>query len=160
MASWNEIAVVAPELSEAVRTRFDSYRHLALATLRRDGSPRISGNEVIFHDDELWLGMMDGSRKARDLQRDPRFALHSAMVDIDLVEGDAKIGGRAIEVTEPGAIEAIARAAGERNGQDVPQPFHLFRADITELVLTRVEGDLLVIESWHEGVGLRRVKRH
>ena len=66
-----------------------------LATLRRDGSPRISGIEVTFADGQLWLGMMPDSRKALDLQRDPRFALHSAPLDADLKDGDAKISGRA-----------------------------------------------------------------
>jgi hypothetical protein len=42
---------------------------MTLATLRRDGSPRISGTEVEFTDGQVWLGMMPGSLKALDLRR-------------------------------------------------------------------------------------------
>ena len=36
---------------------------------------------------------------------------------------------------------------------------HLFRLDVTELVLTRVQGDDLVVDSWHAGHGARQVTR-
>ncbi|HUF84430.1 MAG TPA: pyridoxamine 5'-phosphate oxidase, partial [Acidimicrobiia bacterium] len=128
----------------------------ALATLRWDGAPRISGTEVSFRDGELWLGMMDRSLKALDLQRDPRLALHSPMLDEEMAGGDAKIAGRAIEVTD----ETAKRA--QMSGEEPPEPFHLFRVDITEVVWIMLGGDPpdhLVIESWHEGAGLKRVQR-
>ena len=68
-----------------MRARFDAHRHKILGTLRADGSPRLSGIETTFKDGELWLGMMPGSRKVQDLQRDPRLALHSPPVDPDRV---------------------------------------------------------------------------
>ena len=70
MASWNEIESAAPELAARALAAFDAHRHKVLATLRRDGSPRISGIEASFTDGELWLGMMPSSRKALDLRRD------------------------------------------------------------------------------------------
>ena len=87
MAGWDEFARSAPDLATAVRRRFDSHRHKMLATLRRDGSPRISGIETTFADGELWLGMMPGSLKALDLRRDPRLALHSASLDPNMSDG-------------------------------------------------------------------------
>ena len=66
-----------------------------LGTLRADGSPRLTGLEVHFGEGELWLAMMPDSRKADDLRRDPRFSVHSAP-DVSMVDGDAKVGGRAI----------------------------------------------------------------
>lgn len=158
MATWEEFSSAAPELAAAVRARFDAHRHKTLATLRVDGSPRISGVEASFSEGELWLGMMDGSRKALDLRRDPRLALHSASPDPPENgagwDGDAKLAGRAVEVTD----EASKKAAF---GGGQPQPFHLFKVDLAEVVLTRVgdPADHLVIESWHEGGGLRRVER-
>src|SRR5262245_20572123 len=99
MASWSEVEAAAPELAARARTAFDAHRHKVLATLRRDGSPRLSGIEAGFVDGELLLGMMPGSRKALDLRRDPRLALHSASVDPPddptTWPGDAKLAGRA-----------------------------------------------------------------
>src|SRR5215211_2703531 len=100
MPNWNQFTDAAPELADAVRGCFEAHGLALLATVRRDGSPRISGIEAFFADGELWLGMMDASLKARDLQRDPRLALHNATVDKDVADGDAKVGGRAIEVTD------------------------------------------------------------
>lgn len=161
MASWNEVAGSEPEFAGRVRRIFDAHRHKTLATLRKDGSPRISGIEAGFVEGDVWLGMMLGSVKALDLRRDPRLALHSASEDPrdddpGAWTGDAKLAGRAVEVTEPAAVEAFFRAAGQP-----PSPAHLFRVDVTEVVLTRVgdPADHLVIESWHEGRGLRRRER-
>jgi hypothetical protein len=72
VASWSEVEAAAPELAERVKERFAATGLGLLATLRADGSPRISGIEPLFALDELWLGMMDGSRKATDLLRPPR----------------------------------------------------------------------------------------
>ena len=101
MTSWNDFARTAPELAALnVQTRFEATGLGMLATLRKDGSPRISGIEPSFFEGELWLGMMDGSLKARDLQRDPRIALHNATVDKEVKEGDVKVSGLAVEVTD------------------------------------------------------------
>jgi len=67
--------------------------HKTIATLRRDGSPRISGTEYRFTEGELWFGSMHGAMKALDLRRDPRFALQSAPADPPGWDGDAKLAG-------------------------------------------------------------------
>jgi hypothetical protein len=157
MASWTEIEVEAPELASAAKKVLDAHLHKTLATLRKDGSPRISGTEARFFEGDLWLGSMPGSRKAQDLRRDPRLALHSATVDPTMADGDAKLSGRAVEVTDEATI---ARFTGSLE-QHQPGPFHLFRIDITELVLTRVGDppDHLLIETWREGKGVGRIER-
>jgi hypothetical protein len=99
-----------------------AHVHKTLATLRRDGSPRISGTEVIFAEGELWLGSMWQAMKARDLQRDPRFALHSGSDDPPAWSGDAKMAGRAEEIEDPDRKAAIIGANAP------PGPVHLFRA--------------------------------
>ncbi len=160
MARWEDVEEEVPDLARAVKARFDAHRHKLLATLRRDGSPRISGTETTFADGELWLGMMPNSRKALDLRRDPRMALHSGRLDLDMADGDAKIAGRAEDVSAAEDLARFRRWAAE-GGEIPPGPFHLFRVDLTELVLTRVGDppDHLVIESWHPGEGLQRVER-
>jgi hypothetical protein len=152
----------APELSAAVQQRFDAYIHKTLATLRADGSPRISGVEASFRDGELWLGMMPESRKAKDLLRDPRFALHSATVDPDMTDGDAKLSGRAEEVTDRETFAWFVGQEREQKGEEPPLPFHLFRVEVDEIVLTTLGGDppdRLVIETWRERRGITRVER-
>ena len=70
MATWEEFSAEAPELAAAARRGFQAARHHVLATLRRDGSPRVSGTEVDFRGPDLALGSMGGARKAADLRRD------------------------------------------------------------------------------------------
>ena len=100
MATWREVEAAAPELAALVRERFDAHLHKTMATIRKDGSPRISGTEVKFADGGVWIGSMGGAMKARDLQRDGRCACHSAPLDTDMVEADAKIAGIATEVSD------------------------------------------------------------
>jgi hypothetical protein len=155
MAGWSKIEAEAPALAALARGFLDAHVHKTIATVRRDGGPRISGIETRIADGELWFGSMWQSVKALDLQRDPRFALHSGSDDPPGWNGDAKIAGRAEEV------DAASTAAVF--GDDAPSgPSHLFRADISELVVVRLGGeppDHLVIEAWHAGRGVTRRER-
>ena len=163
MASWGDIERAEPDFAARVRSRFDAYRHKVLATLRRDGAPRISGIETSFDRGEVWLGMMKGSRKALDLQRDPRMAVHSGTEDPnedEVMAGvvvDAKLSGRAVEVRD----EATLRRVQGIEGGDLPEA-HLFRVDIEEVVLIAIgdPADHLLIESWDPHRGLRARKRY
>jgi hypothetical protein len=163
MASWSEVAAAEPDFALRVQTLFDAARHKTIATIRKDGSPRISGIEATFVLGEVWFGSMWQAVKALDLQRDPRFALHSPTGDPGdpaTWPGDAKISGRVEEITDPARVAEVTAAEG---GEERPsEPTHLFRADVQEVVLTRVgePQDHLVIEVWTEGRGLRRIERH
>ena len=138
-----------PEFAAHVRRCFALGKHATLATLRRDGSPRISGTEVEFDDEaDLYLGMMSGSRKALDLRRDPRLAIHCPTEDPPdgdptLWLGDAKIAGLGVDVTDPASEDGS----------------HRFRVEVTEVVVTTVGGDYLVIRSWHPGRGVEKQER-
>jgi hypothetical protein len=161
VTSWNDVEAAVPDLAAAVRAAFDAHRHKLLATLRADGSPRLSGNEATFRDGQIWLGMMPRSLKALDLRRDPRLELHSAPVEVELKLGDARIAGRAVEETDAGVLRAFSAAAEEEHGAPPPSPFDLFRVDITDVVLIRIgdPADHLVIESWSPAAGYRRTER-
>lgn len=158
MASWSEIEAAEPEFVARVRGRLDAGVHKTIATLRADGSPRISGIEIFFAEGELWFGSMPRARKAADLQRDPRFALHGPTSDPADWAGEAKLAGRAEEIAEPERRLRIFRTRGAEPPSDDSQ---LYRAEIGELVLTGLNaaGDRLVIEHWHEGRGVERVER-
>lgn len=158
MVSWSEFTAVEPELAGRVRAVFDRNKHKTMATLRKDGSPRISGTEADFKDGELWLGSMPDARKANDLLRDPRVAIHGPTTEPDeagSMEPDAKIAGKAIEVTDPEILAKFGEGAP-------PGPFHLFRVDVTEVAVTGVDGDPpdhLVIDFWTADGGRQTVKR-
>jgi len=144
-----------PEFAARVRRLFDAGRHKTVATLRADGSPRISGIECEFVDGELRFGSMPGARKGADLRRDPRFALHGPTVHPETGKekdwpGEAKIAGRAVPV---GPVRTDG-AAEQPDGES-------FVADITEVVITglNAEATKLVVESWTVERGLRRVER-
>jgi hypothetical protein len=157
MARWQEMVTEEPSFAETVERLFEAHRHHVLATIRADGSPRISAIESVFVDGDLWLGSMDGSRKTEDILRDPRFALHGTSDDPPDWKADAKVAGRLIPVTDWDTIVAVERASGGEPREDSA----LFRADLTEVVLTRIGDppDHLVIEFWREGRGLRRTER-
>jgi hypothetical protein len=146
VATWAEFEAEAPELAAKALTRLRSHKHLTIATLRRDGSPRISGTECEFADGELTFGAMWHSMKALDLLRDPRFALHSGSDDPPGWDADAKVAGTVR------AGVAQTKALGE---------YHLFTADISEVVVVGLNEarDKLVIEMWHEGRGTSRLER-
>jgi hypothetical protein len=150
MTVWQDVERAEPAFAQRVQALFDAHRHKTIATVRADGSPRISGIEAGFEAGELVFGSMPNARKGADLRRDPRFALHSATVDpVEGSEaqwpGDAKISGRAI------ADGPISEGAdGDR-----------FHADIAEVVHTHLneEATMLIVEWWTPTHGLRRIER-
>ena len=155
MASFSSFEAAAPELAATVRARLAATKHLTLATLRRDGAPRISGTECRLEHGELWIGSMWQALKARDLQRDPRFALHSGSADPPGWSGDAKVAGMAEEITD----ERLVR---ELNGEAAANgPSHLFRLDVTEASAVHVDeaAKVLIIDVWTPGRGVRRIER-
>jgi hypothetical protein len=154
MTSWSDFESEAPALAAKVRQRLDAHTHKTLATLRRDGAPRISGTESRVVDGELYIGSMWQARKALDLRRDPRFALHSGSDDPPEWHGDAKLSGVAEEITDPERVAAI-------NGDGPPGPSHLFRLDVREASVVELHesGKAIVIEVWTPGAEVRRITR-
>ena len=156
MATWKEVEDAVPELAALVRERFDAHLHKTMATLRKDGSPRISGTEVKFADGGVWIGSMGGAMKAKDLQRDGRCAFHCAPLDTDMAEADAKFSVVATEISD---IEKLRRVWPEWEGHHASGGAHAFHVDVTEMSAATVEGEEMVIRSWNERDGERRRTR-
>jgi len=144
--TWEQFSVEAPQMAEPVRAKFEANKHHILATLARDGSPRVHGVEVQFVGADLTVGMMFASVKARQLQHDGRFALHANPGE-DMGIGDAKIVGIAVEETDAAALDEYIAAVHP------PPPFHMFRLGLSEVVLTSMhpDGDRLVVRVWRPG---------
>jgi Pyridoxamine 5'-phosphate oxidase len=160
MTAWRDVERAEPEFAQRVRALFDAHRHKTIATVRADGSPRISGIEAAFEDGELVFGSMPNARKGADLRRDPRFALHSATVDpVEGSEaqwpGEAKISGRAM------AADPLTDGADGNRADGDGADGDRFHADIAEVVHTHLnaEATMLVVEWWTPARGLRRIER-
>src|SRR5437016_4243578 len=136
MSTWAEFEEAEPAFAARVSALLTTRKYLTMATLRRDGAPRISGTEVEFAEGQLRLGSMPDAVKAQDLRRDPRVAIHGPTADPPAGRerewsGEAKVAGRVTEVESGDAS-------------------HRFLVDIREAVITHLNeaGNRLVIESW------------
>ncbi|MCT2586995.1 pyridoxamine 5'-phosphate oxidase family protein [Actinophytocola gossypii] len=150
MFTWRDVEAQCPEFADRVRAVFAAGTNKTIATLRADGSPRISATELEFNAGSVTLGMMGASLKLRDVRRDPRVAIHSPTLEPPEDgewPGDAKLAGRLVAVGAP---------------PDHPDPdAGFFEVDLTEVALTYLGDtrDHLVIESWHPNRGHRRRTR-
>ncbi|MBO0802238.1 MAG: pyridoxamine 5'-phosphate oxidase family protein [Nocardiopsaceae bacterium] len=148
MTTWAQFQADAEDLAAMVRERFEAAETHILATLRKDGSPRVSGTEVDFQGQDLSFGSMPNAVKALDLLRDGRCAIHAH----PSADGDVKVAGTAEEVTGEAKSAYVT-------GKEPPGGFHAFRLDLREAVHTAVEGDELVIRFWQPGQGVRVIRR-
>jgi len=149
MSTWADFAAEAPELAGRIRAIFAGGTNKTIATIRADGSPRISGTELEIGEDAVTLGIMPGARKLADVRRDPRVAIHSPTIEPPGTPsewaGDAKLAGVLRERPAP---------EGGPTGS-------YFELDISEAVHTRVDETetFLVVETWHSGRGITRIQR-
>lgn len=152
VSRWDTIERNHPQFAHRCRQAFDANLHKVMATIRTDGSPRVSGTEIRFLEGDVWLGSMSRAFKLADLLRDPRLAIHCAPTDVSLGAGDAKLSGR--------ALPAEATRWTELTGQPAPgEDSAFFTIDIGSLTLTHAESQELVIETWSENRGYRKLRR-
>jgi hypothetical protein len=162
MTRWSEFAAGAPRISEIFERRHAATGNLCfLATVRADGSPRISPMEPRIFDGELWLVGMPDTTKFRDLARDPRFSLHTANADPQVPEGDAKVWGTVRDVQDAARQRRFAEDLFEEKGLDLRDerfdPF--YAADLSGASSLEVRGDHLEITVWRPGEGERVVEK-
>jgi hypothetical protein len=155
VARWQDVVESEPDFATEVQQIFDAHKHKTIATLRRDGSPRLSGLEFEFTAGDVTFGMMPRSQKCADLRRDPRTELHSMSFLPDGDEyawpGDARISGRAREVIDP---DERARFTDSPS-----KAYPLFVLDIERVVRIKVDGSPphLLIQTWRPGQSLESI---
>ncbi|HEX3824291.1 MAG TPA: pyridoxamine 5'-phosphate oxidase family protein [Mycobacteriales bacterium] len=76
-----------------------------LTTLNEDGSPHVTAVGALWVDGAVWFQTGTGTRKGRNVERDPRCSLALSIRDADVV-----IEGEAARVTEPAEVARIAKA--------------------------------------------------
>lgn len=127
-----------PRLAELGRKKLAGPGVVLVATIRRDGAPRVSPVEPLFWDEDLWLAMGWGTRKAADLIRDPRILVHSVVTDRNGAQGEYKLRGRALPEDDPGVQARFADEAAKRVGWRAEiGKFHLFRVDVEDITFIR-----------------------
>src|SRR2546421_5588021 len=140
---WARFAEEQPDLALLGRQRLGQQRLggpgvVLVGTVRADGTARISPVEPLIWEDDLWLSMLWGSRKAADLRRDQRVLVHSIVVGREGTSGEYKLRGRAHAQADPDVQARYAAAVKEQVGwSPVPGRFHLFWIDIAEVAFIR-----------------------
>jgi Pyridoxamine 5'-phosphate oxidase len=163
MTTWAELITHAPRITEIFMRRHAATGHLCmLATLRKDGYPRISGIEPKVFEGELWLVGMPETTKFHDLARDPRFCLHTATVDTHVADGDAKLWGVVHNVPDPELHQRFAENLFAETGFDLRgQKFgHFYAADITAASAVEVSDGHMDVTIWKPGESERVVRKH
>lgn len=150
---WAEFEQAQPRLAGLGLRRLIEPGVVLVATIRRDGSPRLSPVEPLLLDGTLWLGLMWRSAKALDLLRDPRVLVHSIVTGREGDEGEFKVRGQARAQDDPATQQRYADATGRELGwRPALGRFHLFGIDIEEVTYIRYEdpGDQYVAR-WPPG---------
>lgn len=130
---WDAFEVACPEIAALAEERFRVDEVVLIGTLRADGSPRVSPNEVDFVGGHLLVSMMWRSRKALDLLRDPRCIVHSVPITRMNPGGDVKLYGRVVDVHDPGLRQAFREEMRRRIDWAPDEPaYHLFSLDIDQ----------------------------
>jgi len=92
---------------------FEAFRVGYLATVRNDGAPRVHPVSVTFHESGLYVFVIAGSPRLRDLLETGHFALHSYSQEPASGSRDDEqvmVAGRALPVREAPTRAAVASA--------------------------------------------------
>ena len=151
---WSELEQRQPRLADVGRQRLLDPGVVLVATIRRDGTPRLSPVEPFVMDGDLWLSMLWQSTKAADLIRDPRVLVHGVVASRDGRDGEFKVRGQARTEQDSSVQGRYAAAVGRALGwkPEVGQ-FHLFAVDIDHVSYLRYDdatGDQFVTQ-WPPG---------
>jgi hypothetical protein len=154
---WEEFERACPEIATIAKQRFETDQLVMVGTLRKDGSPRISPNEIDIGAGRLFVSMMWRSKKALDLLRDPRVVVHSVTSNKDGTQGDVKLYGRIVDERDPGVRTAFRDAIRARLDWAPDEPnFHCFSVDVEEAGYIRFGANKEAL-AWDGGRGLRRL---
>lgn len=153
MSTYAEFEAAAPTIAVPIREKLEATGLTFLATVRKDGSPRISPVEVQFLDGNLYFGSMPGAQKARDLDRDPRCALITPLADKKDVGGEGKLFAESRLLTDVAEAERVLRSSAEDNDID---PESLLGSPVYEVLIKGaawqyLENDAWTTRSWQEG---------
>ncbi|WP_420644772.1 pyridoxamine 5'-phosphate oxidase family protein [Candidatus Leptofilum sp.] len=143
--SWQLFSQENPQLAQFGEQRFAS-RVAYLATIRKDGSPRVHPVTPIVGQGRLFLFMEPTSFKGHDLRRDGRYALHCAVEDANGGEGEFFINGQAIPIDDP----AIRALAVELASYSPAERYVLFELNVAYAMSVEYDDNKVNRQSWRK----------
>jgi hypothetical protein len=155
--NWAEFETAAPELAALGLKGFRVQNLCLIGTLRSDGWPRISPNEVYFVAGELLLGMMRDSFKSKDLERDSRITVMTPQCDREAKLGDFKLYGRSVPVSDPALRARYADVVNEAIEWRPTEPYPLVAVDIERAAYISFGDDHRLLR-WDAERGIERLR--
>lgn len=156
MITYAEFETAAPAIATPLREKLQAAGLTMLATIRHDGSPRISPVEVVFLDGRLYFGSMPDAQKARDLARDPRCALITPIPDKHDLSGEGKLFASAPQL-DPVEAERVLRASAADNDIDADSlsGSPCYEVLVDGAAWQYLDGEAWTTRSWNERTGIR-----
>ena len=132
-----------------------------LSTVNEDGSPHVTAVGALWVDGTFWFQTGTGTRKCRNVARDPRCSVAVSIRDADVV-----IEGDAVRVTEPSAVAHIAQAWADNgwpaepdeSGSGITAPFNAPSQGPPPWNVYRIEPRSATVVSSSEPGGLTRFR--
>lgn len=141
--SWKSLEEQQPELAAFGAERLHG-KVAFLATVRKDGSPRIHPITPIIGQGHLFAFMEPTSPKGHDIQRDGRYAIHCSVSDTSGASGEFAVTGLARLIHDP-----VLRTLAVRWASYVPADrYVLFEFDIESAASTIYSDGEPVRQSW------------
>jgi hypothetical protein len=141
--SWKTLESQSPEIAEFGRVRLHN-KVAYLATVRKDGSPRVHPFTPIIGEGHFFVFMEPTSPKGHDLRRDGRFAVHCSVSDTSGESGEFIATGRAKFIEDP-ELRALAVRISPYNPAE---RYVLFEFDLESVVMTEYESGEAVHKRW------------
>lgn len=145
--TWINFSSQSPELADFAQARLHG-KVAYLATIRKDGSPRVHPFTPIIGEGHLFVFMEPTSPKGHDLRRDSRYALHCSVSDTSGESGEVILTGRARFIDD-----AEMRAVAVRVSPYKPaERYILFELDIENATVTEYPESGTVRRHWKADV--------
>ena len=141
--SWKVFEESKPDLAAFGKQRLHR-RVCYLATIRKDGSPRVHPVTPSIVDGHVFVFMYPSSPKSHDLRRDGRYAMHSSVADNDGTGGEFGITGRAQRVQN----QTLRKVADDAAHHQSPGQYILFEFEIEAASSTVYENGKPIREHW------------
>lgn len=144
--SWKTFASQSPELADFAQGRLHG-KVAYLATIRKDGSPRVHPFTPIIGEGHLFVFMEPTSPKGHDLRRDPRYALHCSVSDTSGESGEVILTGRARFIDDAEIRTVAVRVSPYKPAER----YILFELDIETATVTEYPEGGAVRRHWKFG---------
>ena len=145
--SWSKLESQAPDIAEFGKVRLHN-KVAYLATIRKDGSPRVHPFTPIIGEGHLFVFMEPTSPKGNDLRRDDRFAMHCSVSDTSGKSGEFSVAGRAKFIEDPElralAVKVTPYQPAER--------YILFEFEVESVLMTEYKDEQTVRTRWKASV--------